>query len=243
MIIPALDLINGEVVRLQQGDYARQTTFEYSPITKFKEYVDAGAKYLHLVDLDGAKDPKARQLKVISEIVKTVSAPIQVGGGIRSREDIENLLNIGVDRVVVGSTAVKNPGEVMQWFQEFGGEKIVLALDIRIEEGIKKVALSGWQETSELTIEALIDKYQPVGLKHVLCTDISKDGMLTGSNVALYEELCAKYPEIDFQSSGGIGSIEDIQVLEGTGVAGVIVGRALLEGKFSAEEAISCWQK
>lgn len=243
MIIPALDLINGEVVRLQQGDYARQTTFEYSPITKFKEYVDAGAKYLHLVDLDGAKDPKARQLKVISEIVKTVDAPIQVGGGIRSREDIENLLNIGVDRVVVGSTAVKNPGEVMQWFQEFGGEKIVLALDIRIEEGIKKVALSGWQETSELTIEALIDKYQPVGLKHVLCTDISKDGMLTGSNVALYEELCVKYPEIDFQSSGGIGSIEDIQVLEGTGVAGVIVGRALLEGKFSAEEAISCWQK
>ncbi|UNM97304.1 1-(5-phosphoribosyl)-5-[(5-phosphoribosylamino)methylideneamino]imidazole-4-carboxamide isomerase [Ignatzschineria rhizosphaerae] len=243
MIIPALDLINGEVVRLQQGDYARQTTFEYSPITKFKEYVDAGAKYLHLVDLDGAKDPEARQLKVISEIVKTVDAPIQVGGGIRSREDIENLLNIGVDRVVVGSTAVKEPIEVMQWFQEFGGEKIVLALDIRIEEGIKKVALSGWQETSEITIEALIDKYQPVGLKHVLCTDISKDGMLTGSNVALYEELCVKYPEIDFQSSGGIGSIEDIQVLEGTGVAGVIVGRALLEGKFSAEEAISCWQK
>lgn len=243
MIIPALDLINGEVVRLQQGDYARQTTFDYSPIAQFKEYVDAGAKYLHLVDLDGAKDPKARQLKVIAEIVETVGAPIQVGGGIRTREDIVNLLNIGVDRVVVGSTAVKNPLEVIEWFKEFGGEKIVLALDIRIEDGVKKVALSGWQETSESSLEALIEQYQPYGLKHVLCTDISKDGMLTGSNVALYRELCEKFPEIDFQSSGGIGSIQDIEALEPTKVAGVIVGRALLEGKFSAKEAISCWQK
>ena len=123
MIIPALDLINGEVVRLQQGDYARQTTFDYSPIAQFKEYVDAGAKYLHLVDLDGAKDPKARQLKVIAEIVETVGAPIQVGGGIRTREDIVNLLNIGVDRVVVGSTAVKQPLEVIEWFKEFGKKR------------------------------------------------------------------------------------------------------------------------
>lgn len=243
MIIPALDLINGEVVRLQQGDYGRQTTFEYSPVAKFQEYVDAGAKYLHLVDLDGAKDPKARQLTTIAEIVKTVGAPIQVGGGIRTKEDIESLLNIGVDRVVVGSTAVKNPAEVIQWFQEFGGEKIVLALDIRIEAGVKKVALSGWLETSELSLESLIEQYQPYGLKHVLCTDISKDGMLTGSNVALYAEVCEKFPEINFQSSGGIGTIADIQALESTGVTGVIVGRALLEGKFSAEEAISCWQK
>lgn len=243
MIIPALDLINGEVVRLQQGDYGRQTTFEYSPVAKFQEYVDAGAKYLHLVDLDGAKDPKARQLTTIAEIVKTVGAPIQVGGGIRTKEDIESLLNVGVDRVVVGSTAVKNPAEVIRWFQEFGGEKIVLALDIRIEAGVKKVALSGWLETSELSLESLIEQYQPYGLKHVLCTDISKDGMLTGSNVALYAEVCEKFPEINFQSSGGIGTIADIQALEPTGVTGVIVGRALLEGKFSAEEAISCWQK
>ena len=243
MIIPALDLINGEVVRLQQGDYDRQTTFEYSPIAKFQEYVDVGAEYLHLVDLDGAKDPKDRQLKVIGEIVKTVGAPIQVGGGIRTREDIENLLNIGVNRVVVGSTAVKNPEEVIKWFQEFGGDKIVLALDIRIEEGIKKVALSGWIETSEVSLEALIEQYQPYGLKHVLCTDISKDGMLTGSNVELYRELCEKFPEIEFQSSGGIGTIDDIKALEPTNVSGVIVGRALLEGKFTAKEAISCWQK
>ena len=243
MIIPALDLINGEVVRLQQGDYNRQTTFEYSPVAKFKEYVDAGAQYLHLVDLDGAKDPKDRQLAVIAEIVKTVGAPIQVGGGIRTQKDIENLLAIGVDRVVVGSTAVKNPAEVIEWFKKFGGDHIVLALDIRIEDGVKKVALSGWLETSELSLESLIAQYQPYGLKHVLCTDISKDGMLTGSNVELYRELCEKFPDIEFQSSGGIGTIADIQALEPTQVSGVIVGRALLEGKFTAKEAISCWQK
>lgn len=243
MIIPALDLINGEVVRLQQGDYNRQTTFEYSPVAKFKEYVDAGAQYLHLVDLDGAKDPNDRQLAVIAEIVKTVGAPIQVGGGIRTKEDIENLLAIGVDRVVVGSTAVKNPIEVIEWFKAFGGDHIVLALDIRIEDGVKKVALSGWLETSELSLESLIAQYQPYGLKHVLCTDISKDGMLTGSNVELYRELCEKFPDIKFQSSGGIGTIADIQALESTQVSGVIVGRALLEGKFTAKEAISCWQK
>lgn len=243
MIIPALDLINGEVVRLQQGDYDRQTTFEYSPIAKFKEYIDAGAEYLHLVDLDGAKDPAARQLDVIADIVKTVGVPIQVGGGIRTKADIENLLNIGVDRVVVGSTAVKNPLEVIKWFEEFGGERIVLALDIRIDAGIKKVALSGWLETSELSLEALIAQYTPFGLKHVLCTDISKDGMLTGSNVALYAELCEKFPEIEFQSSGGIGTIEDIKALIPTKVSGVIIGRALLEEKFTAKEAILCWQK
>lgn len=243
MIIPALDLINGEVVRLQQGDYQRQTTFSYSPIEQFQHYVDAGAQYLHLVDLDGAKDPAARQLSLIAKIVEEVDAPIQVGGGIRTEADIQNLLDIGVSRVVVGSTAVTNPDEVIRWFEKFGGDHIVLALDIRIEGGVKKVALSGWLETSESSLEELIARYEPYGLKHVLCTDISRDGMLSGSNVPLYQELSTTYPEIAFQSSGGIGSLADIEALKESQVAGVIVGRALLEGKFSAEEAIRCWQK
>lgn len=243
MIIPALDLIDGQIVRLQQGDYARQTNFDYSPIAKFKEYEAAGANYLHLVDLDGAKDPKNRQIDAIKTIVAEVKTPIQVGGGIRTKEDVEALLNIGVSRVVVGSTAVTKPEMVEEWFKEFGGEKIVLALDIRIQNGEKLVALSGWQETSELTLEALIERFKKVGLKHVLCTDISKDGMLTGSNVALYTELCKEFPGIAFQSSGGIGDLEDIKALKPTGVSGVIVGRALLENRFSAEEAVQCWQK
>jgi len=180
MIIPALDLINGEVVRLEQGDYGKQTTFHYSPIEKFQEYVSDGATYLHLVDLDGAKDPEKRQITTIQSIVANVDAPIQVGGGIRTIEDVKALLSIGVQRVVIGSTAVKKPEMVKAWFEEFGADRLVLALDVRIEAGEKRVAVSGWQETSDLTLEELIALYEPVGLKHVLCTDISKDGMLTG---------------------------------------------------------------
>ncbi|MDG9730514.1 1-(5-phosphoribosyl)-5-[(5-phosphoribosylamino)methylideneamino]imidazole-4-carboxamide isomerase [Ignatzschineria sp. RMDPL8A] len=243
MIIPALDLINGEVVRLEQGDYGKQTTFHYSPIEKFQEYVSDGATYLHLVDLDGAKDPEKRQITTIQSIVANVDAPIQVGGGIRTVEDVKALLSIGVQRVVIGSTAVKNPEMVKAWFEEFGADRLVLALDVRIEAGEKRVAVSGWQETSDLTLEELIALYEPVGLKHVLCTDISKDGMLTGSNVALYKELVENYPEIEFQSSGGIGVLADVEALKPTKVSGVIVGRALLENRITLKEAITCWQK
>ena len=243
MIIPALDLINGEVVRLEQGDYGKQTTFHYSPIEKFQEYVSDGATYLHLVDLDGAKDPAKRQITTIQSIVANVDAPIQVGGGIRTIEDVKALLSIGVQRVVIGSTAVKNPEMVKAWFEEFGADRLVLALDVRIEAGEKRVAVSGWQETSDLTLEELIALYEPVGLKHVLCTDISKDGMLTGSNVALYKELVENYPEIEFQSSGGIGVLADVEALKPTKVSGVIVGRALLENRITLKEAITCWQK
>ena len=243
MIIPALDLINGEVVRLEQGDYGKQTTFHYSPIEKFQEYVSDGATYLHLVDLDGAKDPAKRQITTIQSIVANVDAPIQVGGGIRTIEDVKALLSIGVQRVVIGSTAVKDPEMVKAWFEEFGADRLVLALDVRIEAGEKRVAVSGWQETSDLTLEELIALYEPVGLKHVLCTDISKDGMLTGSNVALYKELVENYPEIEFQSSGGIGVLADVEALKPTKVSGVIVGRALLENRITLKEAITCWQK
>ncbi len=243
MIIPALDLINGQVVRLKQGDYQQKTTFGYSPLEQFKEYENQGANYLHLVDLDGAKDPAKRQLDLIANIVTNLHTPIQVGGGIRSAQDIEDLLSVGVKRVVIGSKAVKSPEEVKGWFQKYGADSLVLALDIRVIENKKLVAINGWQETSEITLESMIEDYQTVGLQHVLCTDISRDGMLQGSNVALYREITQKYPAIQFQSSGGIGSIEDILALKGSGISGVIVGRALLEGKFTAKEAIECWQQ
>ncbi len=243
IIIPALDLINGQVVRLQQGDYGKQTTFTASPVDQFEEYVSEGAEYLHLVDLDGAKDPAKRQLAIIKKIVETVNTPIQVGGGIRTIEDVKNLLNIGVKRIVISSTAIKNPAEVKAWFTEFGADKFVLALDVRIENGKKLIAINGWIETTDQTIEDVIASYQKVGLKHVLCTDISKDGMLQGSNVELYRTLSRNYPEIQFQASGGIGSLEDIEALKSSGVYGVIVGRALLEKKFTAKEAIECLQK
>ncbi|KGQ52162.1 1-(5-phosphoribosyl)-5-[(5-phosphoribosylamino)methylideneamino] imidazole-4-carboxamide isomerase [Gallibacterium anatis 10672-6] len=242
IIIPALDMINGEVVRLHQGDYAKQTTYSDNPIEQFAAYVKQGAEQLHLVDLTGAKDPQARQTALIGKIIEATQCPVQVGGGIRSEKDVADLLNVGANRVVVGSTAIKQPQMVKAWFEKYGAEKFVLALDINIVEGRKLIAIHGWQETSDLTLEQVIEDFSTVGLQHVLCTDISKDGTLSGSNVALYREVCQKYPTIQFQSSGGIGSLADINALKGSGVAGVIVGRALLEGKFTVAEAIECWQ-
>ncbi|WP_294902734.1 1-(5-phosphoribosyl)-5-[(5-phosphoribosylamino)methylideneamino]imidazole-4-carboxamide isomerase [Tatumella sp. UBA2305] len=243
MIIPALDLIEGKVVRLHQGDYAQQRDYGSDPLPRLQAYQQEGAEVLHLVDLTGAKDPAARQIPLLKKLLAGVSVPVQVGGGIRSRTDVASLLEAGATRVVVGSTAIREPEEVKQWFREFGADAIVLALDVRIDENQRKeVAISGWQEAGGVTLEQVIEDYQSVGLKHVLCTDISRDGTLAGSNVALYQEITARYPQIDFQSSGGIGSLADIAALRNTGVQGVIVGRALLEGKFTVTEAISCWQ-
>ncbi|WP_101774462.1 1-(5-phosphoribosyl)-5-[(5-phosphoribosylamino)methylideneamino]imidazole-4-carboxamide isomerase [Pasteurella oralis] len=242
-IIPALDLIDGQIVRLYQGDYGQKTLYSDNPIAQFQDYVAQGAKQLHLVDLTGAKDPNKRQTQLIGEIICAVNCPIQVGGGIRSEQDVVDLFAAGANRVVIGSTAVKQPNIVKQWFNKYGAEKFVLALDVNINiQGEKQIAISGWQENSGISLETLLSDFSTVGLQHVLCTDISKDGTLQGSNVELYREICTQFPHIVFQSSGGIGSLSDIEALKSTGVAGVIVGRALLEGKFSVQEAIQCWQ-
>ena len=244
IIIPALDLIDGTVVRLHQGDYDQKRDYGSDPLLRLQEYQRQGAKLLHLVDLTGAKDPKARQITLIQTLIKGVQVPVQIGGGIRTQDDVEALLAAGAARVVIGSTAIKQPEIVKQWFSKYGSEALVLALDVRITaDGNKYVAIHGWQEDSNQTLEQVIDDYLPHGLKHVLCTDISKDGTLSGSNVRLYREISQKYPQIAFQASGGIGQLDDVKALKDSGVAGVIVGRALLEGKFTVEEAISCWQK
>ena len=242
MIIPALDLIDGTVVRLHQGDYGQQRDYGTDPLPRLQDYAAQGAQVLHLVDLTGAKDPARRQIPLLKTLVAGVNVPVQVGG-VRTEEDVAALLDAGVARVVVGSTAVKSPEVVKGWFERFGADALVLALDVRIDAaGNKQVAVSGWQEDSGVSLEELVETYLPVGLRHVLCTDISRDGTLAGSNVSLYEEVCARYPQVAFQSSGGIGDINDIAALRGTGVKGVIVGRALLEGKFTVTEAIQCWQ-
>ncbi len=243
MIIPAIDLIDGKVVRLYQGDYGQKTEYSADPQGRFDDYVAQGATQLHLVDLDGAKDSTKRQLTVIRALLAQTKAPVQIGGGVRTEQDVKDLLDAGANRVVIGSTAVKNPEMVAGWIEKYGAEKIVLALDINIDaEGNRKIAVAGWQEDSGVTIEALLAHYLPIGLQHVLCTDISRDGTLKGSNVALYRDLAAQFPQINWQASGGIGGIEDIEALKGSGVGGVILGRSLLEGKFTVAEAISCWQ-
>ena len=243
MIIPAIDLIDGKVVRLYQGDYGQKTEYSADPQGRFDDYVAHGATQLHLVDLDGAKDSTKRQLTMIRKLLANTKAPVQIGGGVRTEQDVIDLLDAGANRVVIGSTAVKDPATVAGWVEKYGADKIVLALDVNIDaEGNRMIAVAGWQEDSGVTIEALLAHYLLVGLKHVLCTDISRDGTLQGSNVALYRDLAAQFPQISWQASGGIGGIADIEALKGSGVGGVILGRSLLEGKFTVKEAIACWQ-
>lgn len=242
MIIPAIDLIDGCVVRLHQGDYGARRDYGEDPLARLQRYQASGAKLLHIVDLTGAKDPKARQIPLLRELLGSLSIPVQTGGGIRSADDVRSLLDAGAARVVVGSAAVKRTDEVAGWMKIFGADKLVLALDVRINQaGNAEVAVSGWQENSGVLMDDLIRAFEPVGLRYVLTTDISKDGTLAGPNTALYAKLAQTFPTIDFQASGGIGSLDDIRAVSHTGAAGVIVGRALLEGKFTLEEAFECW--
>ncbi|AEF02480.1 1-(5-phosphoribosyl)-5-[(5-phosphoribosylamino)methylideneamino]imidazole-4-carboxamide isomerase [Alteromonas sp. KS69] len=243
MIIPAIDLIDGSVVRLYQGDYEQKTKYEFDPVDVVNDYADQGATWLHIVDLTGAKDTSKRQLTLIKSMVDTKRMQFQAGGGIRSEEEVAQLLDIGVSRVVIGSLAVKQPELVKSWVTKYGAEHIVLALDINISEnGEKLIATHGWQENSGVALEDLLNDFASVGATHVLCTDISRDGTLQGANVELYEEISARFPNVSWQASGGIGSLNDISALKPTNVGGVILGRALLEGKFTVKEAIACWQ-
>ena len=242
MIIPAIDLIDGCVVRLHQGNYGARRDYGEDPLVRLQRYQASGAQLLHIVDLTGAKDPKARQIPLLRELLGSLSIPVQTGGGIRSADDVRSLLDAGAARVVVGSAAVKRTDEVAGWMKIFGADKLVLALDVRINKaGNAEVAVSGWQESSGVLMDDLIRAFEPSGLRYVLTTDISKDGTLAGPNTALYAKLAQTFPNIDFQASGGIGSLDDIRAVSHTGAAGVIVGRALLEGKFTLEEAIECW--
>ena len=235
MIIPAIDLIDGRVVRLHQGDYGAERSYGDDPLERLQAYEAAGAKLLHIVDLTGAKDPAKRQIPLLRHLLSNLSVPVQTGGGVRSEEDVRALLDAGATRVVVGSTAVRCTEEVLRWMKTFGAERIVLAA------GRRNIAVSGWQEDSGVVIEDLIRVFEPAGLRHVLTTDISRDGTLSGSNAALYADLSKAFPAIGFQASGGIGGLDDIRAVSTTGASGVIVGRALLEGRFTVEEAIECW--
>lgn len=242
MIIPAIDLIDGQVVRLYQGDYNQQTTFEYSPLAQLQSYQDQGATWLHIVDLTGAKDPAKRQIKLIGELVNGLEANIQVGGGIRSEQQVAELLEIGVKRVVIGSLAVKETALVQSWFKKYGSDAICLALDVNInDQGEKIVAVSGWQSGGGKTLESLVEAFKPYGLKHALVTDISRDGTLKGSNTHLYQEIASNYPDIQWQASGGIASLDDVAAVRDSGASGIIVGKALLIENFTVTEAMTCW--
>ncbi|WP_331828672.1 1-(5-phosphoribosyl)-5-[(5-phosphoribosylamino)methylideneamino] imidazole-4-carboxamide isomerase [Candidatus Blochmannia sp. SNP] len=244
MIIPALDIINGKIVRLYQGSYHMETSYG-NPVSLLRQYICQGAKMIHLVDLTGAQNPSKKQSSLISQLIReaTPLSKIQIGGGIRNTTDIEFLLKAGATRIVFGSVAVTKPEMVRKWFEYFDPNHLVLAVDIRISSTKdRKIAIYGWKKETNLKLEQIIEEYYTIGLKHVLCTDISKDGTLLGSNISLYQSICRSWPKIFFQSSGGVYKLTEISKLRCAGVKSIIIGRAFLENKFTVAEAISCWQ-
>lgn len=241
IIYPAIDLQNGKCVRLYQGDFEKRTHYDIDPILMAKQFQQEGATWLHIIDLDAAKDPIYSQAILIKTINEKTNLHIQTGGGIRTEEQIETLLASGIKRVIIGSQAVKSPEFVKTWFKKFGGDQLVLAVDVKCDEqGDAYVATDGWQSISDSLLTNIIQQFRDVGLKHILCTDIQCDGTLQGPNIELYKRLLQQYPDLEIQASGGVSSLEDLKLLANANLPGAIVGRALYEKRFTLSEAIQC---
>jgi phosphoribosylformimino-5-aminoimidazole carboxamide ribotide isomerase len=240
VIYPAIDLRNNKCIRLYQGNYQRETIYNTDPFAVAKSFASEGANWLHIVDLDGARDTGQSQMPFIFELIKFAGIKVQVGGGIRTKQQIKDLLEQGAARVIIGSMAVKDRNEVTSWFKYFGAERLVLALDVIVNSEQPMVATNAWQDTSEYSLYDLIDYYQAFGLTHLLCTNILLDGTLSGPDYALYDLLLKKYPFLILQASGGVQSISDIVNLRERQLGGAIIGRALYEKKFTLSEVLSC---
>lgn len=240
-IYPAIDIREGRVVRLVQGDYARETSYSSEPVGVAQAYKNAGATWLHLVDLDAAKAGSYTLLDLATRMKKEVGLKIQTGGGIRSQADVAFLVNAGIDRVVIGTLAIKQPELVGECIREFGAERITVALDTRQDaSGVWQLPVKGWTEQSEKNLFEMLAFYQEKGLRHLLCTDIARDGMLSGLNNALYGDIANKFQGIAVQASGGVKTLQDIRDAKAAGAGGAILGRALLEGRFGLQEALAC---
>ncbi len=238
---PAIDVREGRVVRLAQGDYARETRYEGAPLDVAARYAAQGADWLHLVDLDAARAGGYTLLPLLGEIARNTGLNVQTGGGVRGRDDVARILDAGAQRVVVGSLAVRQPAAVMDWLTEFGSERITVALDTRRDDaGAWRLPVHGWTETAAETLDELAQRYAQAGLKHLLCTDIARDGMLTGPNLALYAHLREVAPALRVQASGGVSGLADITGAREAGCAGIVLGRALLEGRFDLPQALAC---
>jgi len=236
LIIPAIDLQGGRVVRLRQGDFAQMRAFEHDPLALAHSYRESGAQWLHLVDLDGARATQPMQRALIARIAAN-DLRVQAGGGVRTREHVQHLLDAGVARVVVGSVAVHAPGAFADWLREFGAERLCLAMDLRCgRDGRWHPAVDAWQTTSESDCATLLQYFVDAGLRHVLTTDVAHDGMAEGPNLALYRELVARWPSLAWIASGGVRDRADVDALRTTGVAACVAGTALLEGTLALEE-------
>ncbi|MEO7013958.1 MAG: 1-(5-phosphoribosyl)-5-[(5-phosphoribosylamino)methylideneamino] imidazole-4-carboxamide isomerase [Dokdonella sp.] len=237
-IIPALDLRGGGVVRLRQGDYARETSYALDAVEQAQRYRDAGARRLHVVDLDGAREGHFENLAVIEALAK-LDLVVQAGGGVRSEADLKRLFDAGVQRVVVGSVAVRECARVIDWIGTYGAERLVIALDTREIDGVWTLSSAGWTEAAAVTLDELAPRYQKAGARHLLCTDIARDGMLSGPNLDLYAHLARIAPGLAVQASGGVRDVADVKALQGK-AAGVILGRSLLEGHLDVAGALQC---
>ncbi len=240
ILYPAIDLINGECVRLAQGRFDAVTRYDSDPFKRLNMFNEEFAKWVHIVDLDGAKAGSPQQHELIGRLAKASRAKIQTGGGVRTREHVQTLLNEGVSSVVVGSAAVKNPEEVRGWLRDFGKDRITLALDVLpTEDGDFDAALHGWTEGSGISLWSVLDQYPVNVAQRILVTDVSRDGMLMGPNMDLMKALRKARPDLEIQASGGVRSVEDLYDLKALGVHGAIVGKAIYEGLIDLKAALN----
>lgn len=237
IVIPAIDIKDGRCVRLLRGDFELETEYSNDPAQVALKFRNIGFSHLHIVDLDGAQSGTQRNRDVIGEIASKGGLRMQLGGGIRKRTTLRRWLATGIERGVIGSVAVTDSDTVIGWLQELGGDKIVLALDVRVESGgVPILATHGWARSTEVSLWDCVARFANSGLQHVLCTDISRDGAMAGPNVPLYAEFAARFPDIRLQASGGVRHVEDLRALRDAGAAAAITGRALLDGCITKEE-------
>jgi len=236
-LLPAIDLIGGRCVRLMQGDFARETDYSDDALAALAGFAEGGAEEAHLVDLDGARAGEPRQHELLAVLAQQCPLRLQVAGGFRSRGQVEALIGAGVERVVVGSLALTDPAAVVAMLDEFGPDRLALALDVRIEDGRAMVATHGWERGSGRTLDEVLGQFPAV--RHLLVTDIARDGMLGGPNIALTRSIVERYPAIEVQASGGVAELSDLAALNATGAARAIVGKAIWEQKFSVAQGVA----
>lgn len=235
IIIPAIDLISGKAVRLTKGDYNQKKEYPDSPVEVAKTFEEAGITNLHLVDLDGAKAQEPQNLDVLQSITSNTNLKVDFGGGVKSNESLQAVLNAGAQQITAGSIAAKNPELVYSWLKEFGEEKVILGADVINE----KIAISGWQEDSGLDLFPFLERYMAQGVTYCICTDVSKDGMLQGPSVDLYQKILKEFSGLKLIASGGVAELADLKELKDIGVYATIVGKAYYEGRITLEELAS----
>ena len=239
-VYPAIDVRGGAVVRLLKGDYEQETRYPGDPVEVATQYARSGARWLHLVDLDAARAGGYTLAETLATIVDRTGLMVQTGGGVRAEDDVRRILDAGATRVVVGSLAVREPEKVVGWIEKFGPEQITVALDTRIgDDGVWVLPTAGWTSVAEEDLITAMHRYGDSGLRHVLCTDIGRDGTLAGPNFHLYTMLTRSAPQLQVQASGGARNVEDVRAARKTGCSGIILGKAVLEGRLSVDDAVA----